>query len=924
MKWIAWSIVSLVAVASSAPAEPARIGDAAERAAYLGALRARLAGGYECFPAGLSEEEMERIIAAENGALPPAMLGLDPDERFVHSTTVWTGTGLQGGSGLATPARLSYSFPDDGVLWGQSGRPIVPNDLNSALAHVFGGANHDLGREYLRQALAGWRRTAAISYYQVADDNSQEDTSITHVATRGDARIGAGFAWPDTYLAYNFFPSSGGDMFFNSRYWEGNAFSRPNDSFRYLRNTAGHEHGHGLGFFHSVPCNNIVLMEPFLNTVFDQQQIDDIRNSHRNYGDRFAGNNSAANAVNFGSLTAPSLKSIIERTLSTNGSAGANNTDEDWFRFTLGSSQNVVISVVPTGGSYVNGPQSSGCAGTTTTVNASAAGNLNVELRDSTGTTVILSAAANPAGVAEVITANARPAGTYTVRVVDVGPNSSNDQVLQTYDLEIRVGAAMAPPSAIAGVDKRLMAGVTCFFLGDINSRASESGATLTTYDWDLDGNGSFETLNNPRPTTVYLAAGSRIVTLRVTDSNGMSDTDVIEVQTFGAAFALHAVTPYPFRDTQGLTVPITLFGANLAEISSVSQVTCSGVGTSIVGTPSVNGGGTQITGLSVAVASNAPKGTRVITATGVTGAGTASFFLYPPSPGAFAVTSPTEAGTTPTAAPLITWSPSSNAAHYLVQVAIDPGFVNIPLSSPSTLTTTAWQAPFSALTPGNTYFVRVRSTNETSVTSFTPGVSFVAGAASGNNNACADAITVFDGPTPIATVNATTDGPIEPSCESGGYNAIGSDVWFEYLPTANSRVGVSLCGATYDSMVAVYAGGCPVVSGTVTTCNDDSCGGASQVGFNGLSTTAYLIRVGGWQAAQGYATLDISSFSSCMGDSNNDSTVTFADVSIVLANWGAGYGPPLGTGPGDANHDGSVDFADVTAVLSNFGVPCP
>jgi hypothetical protein len=571
----------------------------------------------------------------------------------------------------------------------------------------------------------------------------------------------------------------------------------------------------------------------------------------------------------------------------------------------------------------VNGPQSSGCAGTTTSVSASAAGNLDLELRDNAGTTVIVSASSNPAGTAEVITANSRPAGTYTLRVVDVGPNDPNNQILQTYDLEIRVASATAPPTAIAGVDKRLMAGVTCFFLGDINSRANEPGATLTTFDWDLDGNGSFETVNNPRPTAVY-ATGTRNVTLRVTDSNGMTDTDVIEVQTTPAALDLHAVTPYPFRNTQGTSVPITLFGANLGEVTSASQVTCSGVGTTITGTPVVNPAGTQITGLSVAVDSNAPKGTRVITATGTSGSGTASFYLYPPSPGPFAITSPAEASTTPSAAPVITWTPSPDAVFYLVQVATDPGFINIPLSSPSTFTFTSWQAPFGALTPGNTYHVRVRSTNETSVTFFTPGVSFVAGAASGNNDACADAITVFDGPTPIATVNATTDGPDEPSCESGGYSAIGSDVWYRTTATCTGRLTASVCGATYDSMMAAYSGVCPTAPGSVLACDDDFCAPGSSITFDVVRNQQYLIRVGGWQAAQGYSTLSLSCFSTCQGDANSDQTVTFADVSVVLANWGVTYGPPVGTGIGDADHNGTVNFGDVTAVLSGFGMPCP
>ena len=54
-------------------------------------------------------------------------------------------------------------------------------------------------------------------------------------------------------------------------------------------------------------------------------------------------------------------------------------------------------------------------------------------------------------------------------------------------------------------------------------------------------------------------------------------------------------------------------------------------------------------------------------------------------------------------------------------------------------------------------------------------------------------------------------------------------------------------------------------------------------------------------------------------GDANHDGMVSFADVTAVLANFGAMY-PPGSGGTGDANNDGTVNFADVTAILANFG----
>lgn len=60
-----------------------------------------------------------------------------------------------------------------------------------------------------------------------------------------------------------------------------------------------------------------------------------------------------------------------------------------------------------------------------------------------------------------------------------------------------------------------------------------------------------------------------------------------------------------------------------------------------------------------------------------------------------------------------------------------------------------------------------------------------------------------------------------------------------------------------------------------------------------------------------------------CPGDADPDNTVNFADITAVLANFGAAY-PPTIAGKGDADCSGTVNFADITAVLTLFGVACP
>jgi hypothetical protein len=60
-----------------------------------------------------------------------------------------------------------------------------------------------------------------------------------------------------------------------------------------------------------------------------------------------------------------------------------------------------------------------------------------------------------------------------------------------------------------------------------------------------------------------------------------------------------------------------------------------------------------------------------------------------------------------------------------------------------------------------------------------------------------------------------------------------------------------------------------------------------------------------------------------CQGDANGDRLINFADITAVLANFGATY-TPGSRGQGDSNNDGSVNFVDVTAVLASYGVTCP
>ncbi len=694
------------------------------------ALPTRDPSSYACFPSDLTNAELNQALERYNLLPPP--LALSPD-RFFTDTKVWTADGLIGDRDRAQPAHLTYSFPSDGVTWGMA--PLFttgPNDLNLRFSQLFGPANIDHGRELIRQALAGWRRVAGLTYDETADDDAPFSTSSTRSASRGDIRFGA-LAYPaDSFLAYNAFPSTtgstgtgGGDMTLNSINFTPDRFNNPANNFRYLRNTIAHEHGHGLGAIHTTPCNNSKLMEPFLNLNFDMQAPDELRGAARNYGDRFAGNQTSGLTFNLGNLTTPTLRSVILRNLSTNGFTGALNTKEDWFRFTISSTQTITITVAPTGGLYPNGQQTSACDPTSPPIiNASQAGNLNIALLESTGTTVLASAASQGPGTAEVLSAGPRPAASYLVRITDVGPSANQD--VQLYDLTIRVGSALAPPDPIAGLNKRIRAGDNCFFMGDINSSPTEAATTILAYDWDLDSDGLFETLNTPQPILKYPSTGLFNATLRITDSNGLIATDTITVQVFGTGAPL-AISPTSANT--GTILPVTLTGSNLFGVSSAAQVSVAGGGVTVTGTPALSPLGDQITGLSFNIAAGAFPGPRNVTVQTSAGpnTGVSAFSVTSPGPtppAAFTLLNPPDNASESSLTPTFQWTTSANAFTYeftLFRDTNDDGFFEDTLFTETGILGLSRPTSFPGLRSRTSYAWSVAARNTAGATPSSP-----------------------------------------------------------------------------------------------------------------------------------------------------------------------------------------------------------
>lgn len=187
-------------------------------------------------------------------------------------------------------------------------------------------------------------------------------------------------------------------------------------------------------------------------------------------------------------------------------------------------------------------------------------------------------------------------------------------------------------------------------------------------------------------------------------------------------------------------------------------------------------------------------------------------------------------------------------------------------------------------------------------------------------NDDCQSTQVVLEGATPFDNIDATTDGPAEPSCAFGGDSQIQRDVWFGHVAQCTGELTISLCDSTFATKIAVYDFPCPTQSGTVLACDTISCptNNRSQITIPVTAGQALRIRVGGLNGAQGQGILNIHcepSAPQCPADINGDSLVDISDMMDVLSAWGACSGCAA-----DINNDGVVDIADMMAVLSNWG----
>lgn len=396
-----------------------------------------------------------------------------------------------GGSNLGDALVLTWSIVPDGTLipGGSNGvgEPACNSNLIALMNARYGTGNW---QAELQEVFNEWATASGNRYvYEPNDDGAAWPTTRGALGVRGDIRIsGCAVDGNSGILAYNFFPSSG-DMKIDST---DNFFDLPQGSletgFHYV---ISHEHGHGAGLSHVCPINGTKLMEPFINMGFNTLQHDDIRGVQRGYGDDLelpaSPNDSAAAASNAGIVN-------IGQTLTYTPLSIDDDSDQDWIQFTVGADRKVDVTVAPVGFTYEDGDQSqtTGQCQAGPTINSKVIHDLNFEIRDSDGVTVLASGNSSPAGVNEIL--NDIYLGAAGVKYIRVFPATATNDV-QLYDLTFTVESA--PISTITLTPQAGRAG-TIFtaqltnYLPTTSVSLSVNGQSLGTVNTDGNGGATF------------------------------------------------------------------------------------------------------------------------------------------------------------------------------------------------------------------------------------------------------------------------------------------------------------------------------------------------------------------------------------------------------------------------------------------------
>ena len=346
----------------------------------------------------------------------------------------WNNTSTNGGGltqGQATV--LTWGIVPDGMILDNGTASNLIARLDTIYNEVATGPNitNRTWFNLVNSVFDNFASFSGLSYvYQPLDDQAAFPGSPGVVGVRPDIRIGGrNIDGNFNVLAFNFFPNNG-DMVIDTN---DSVYLDTSNNSRILRNVLAHEHGHGLGFPHVMPVNQTKLMEPTLATNFDGPQEDDILATNRGYGDRnedAPGNDTTLLATSLGIVTPTSSTSMNQVSID-------DDSDIDVYRFNVPQNSSIVLTVTPTGTTYLSGDQG---GPPPVLFNALTQVDLSFELLAANGTTLLAAVNAGGFGQPEVLSNFSLGIGDYFIRVT--GPQN----MVQMYDLSLSVTQIGAPP----------------------------------------------------------------------------------------------------------------------------------------------------------------------------------------------------------------------------------------------------------------------------------------------------------------------------------------------------------------------------------------------------------------------------------------------------------------------------------------------
>ncbi len=484
-----------------------------------------------CFAPDTSEKYVGEVTS-RYASVPEPLFQTDQSPSEFQLSNRWTVTATNGGGlGQGDPTTITWSYLADGTqIGGFAGEPASPSNLFAWLNSIYG--NFNTWHAIFVQVFDRWGELTGNTYVYEPNDSGSFPGAPGLLGVRGDVRIGAHFIDGNSgILAYNFFPNTGDmvidgfDSFYNDT---------SNNSLK-LRNVLAHEHGHGMGLSHVCPVNQTKLMEPFVSTMFDGPQFDDILGAQRHYGDFFEHNDTSGTSTGLGFFA--SGTGGFENELSVD-----DNSDGNYYSFSTDGSDASVTIAPPNVAPYPQGPQNQttgACNLPTPPFDPTNIHDLGVDLIDTDGTTVLATANSAPAGGTENLVSIPLPSGNgpYFIRVF--GDPTNN---IQPYELTLTTGGGVPCTQQTGPQSGRwnLPSGLTS---GTVSGRlqnppgTSVYGITATLTATSFTGGSVTGTLfNGVAPDPDYDVAGTYTITVQGTATTPAKGTWIADIFTAGTS----------------------------------------------------------------------------------------------------------------------------------------------------------------------------------------------------------------------------------------------------------------------------------------------------------------------------------------------------------------------------------------------------